>query len=102
LISNYRYRTQASAALSHVRAGERVYFVHSFRVMETPANAGWTLATTTYGVEFVSAVQKSNVMAMQFHPEKSGTLGLQLFESFLTGEAIPDHAAAQVAAGTHL
>lgn len=53
-----------------------------------------------YGGEFVSAVKQGDVMAMQFHPEKSGTLGLQLFESFLTGEPVPEGAAAQLDAGT--
>ena len=56
--------------------------------------------THRYGGEFVSAVQQGDVMAMQFHPEKSGTLGLKLFESFLTGEPVPEAAAAQLAAGT--
>uniref|UniRef100_M4BY61 Glutamine amidotransferase domain-containing protein n=1 Tax=Hyaloperonospora arabidopsidis (strain Emoy2) TaxID=559515 RepID=M4BY61_HYAAE len=50
----------------------KVYFVHSFRAMKTDKNADWVLTTTNYGdVEFISAVQKGNVMATQFHPEKS-------------------------------
>jgi imidazole glycerol-phosphate synthase len=66
------------------------YFVHSFCVAATAANAEWTLATTNYGpappaanVEFVAAVQRGRVMACQFHPEKSGAAGLRLLQSFL-------------------
>ncbi len=62
---------------------DRVYFVHSFCARESKENADWILATTTYGVEFVSAVQKGNVMACQFHPEKSGHVGLEIIRRFL-------------------
>eukprot|EP00241_Pyramimonas_parkeae_P001317 CAMPEP_0114252340 /NCGR_PEP_ID=MMETSP0058-20121206/15780_1 /TAXON_ID=36894 /ORGANISM="Pyramimonas parkeae, CCMP726" /LENGTH=550 /DNA_ID=CAMNT_0001366259 /DNA_START=264 /DNA_END=1916 /DNA_ORIENTATION=+ len=85
---------QPCAVMSHVQEGQRVYFVHSFRVLESDENKSWTLATTDYGGEFVSAIKKGEVMAMQFHPEKSGALGLKLFESFLTGEQLPSGAAA--------
>ena len=62
----------------------KVYFVHSYCVLKTDKNADWVLTTTNYGdVEFVSAVQKGNVMATQFHPEKSGAVGLALLRGFL-------------------
>eukprot|EP00959_Pyramimonas_sp_CCMP1952_P022019 462976-Pyramimonas_sp.AAC.1 len=48
----------------------------------------WTLSTTNYGGEFVSSIQKGDVMATQFHPEKSGNVGLKLFKSFLDGEKL--------------
>jgi len=51
---------QPSAALSHVQPGQRVYFVHSFRVLETPDNAQWTLATTGY-------VSSSEIIHARFH-----------------------------------
>jgi glutamine amidotransferase/cyclase len=62
---------------------EKLYFVHSYRAEREQANADWVLATTDYGCEFVSAVQKSRVTAFQFHPEKSGPAGLRLLERFL-------------------
>jgi len=65
--------------------GEKFYFVHSFHAQPTPENREWLLATTTYGVEFASAVQKGNVAAVQFHPEKSGEPGLTLLKNFLAG-----------------
>ncbi len=59
------------------KCDERFYFVHSFMALPTPENADWILATTNYGsCEFISAVMKGNVVATQFHPEKSGRAGL--------------------------
>jgi glutamine amidotransferase/cyclase len=66
-------------------AGEKVYFVHSYCASREPANADWVLALTDYGGEFVSAVQKGAVAAVQFHPEKSGAAGLAMLERFLAG-----------------
>ncbi|CAI5743340.1 unnamed protein product [Peronospora destructor] len=52
--------------------------------MKTDKNADWVLTTTNYGdSEFVSAVQKGNVMATQFHPEKSGAVGIAILKGFL-------------------
>jgi len=56
------------------------YFVHSFYV--APEDESIIAATTDYGVEFTSAVCKDNVYAVQFHPEKSQTLGLQMLKNF--------------------
>jgi glutamine amidotransferase/cyclase len=60
---------------------EKLYFVHSYHV-ETTHTAD-VLTTTNYGCEFVSSVQKGNIIATQFHPEKSGKAGLKLLENFL-------------------
>jgi glutamine amidotransferase len=57
------------------------YFVHSYHVV--PADSSWIAATTDYGRPFVSVVAKSNVMATQFHPEKSQSSGMQLLRNFL-------------------
>lgn len=61
--------------------GERpyVYFVHSY-YLETDAPV--VSATTFYGKEIQVAVQKDNIFALQFHPEKSGDVGLQILENF--------------------
>jgi glutamine amidotransferase/cyclase len=64
-------------------SGEKFYFVHSYRAIATPANVDWLLSTTNYGEEFISSVQKGNVIACQFHPEKSGLAGLNIFRNFL-------------------
>ena len=62
------------------------YFVHSYRVAFDPAkHAEWALTTTQYGSEvFVSSIQKGNVFATQFHPEKSGRAGLELLQAWLS------------------
>ena len=71
--------------LSDVPPGDRLYFVHSFRAEPEKANEDWVLATCDYGGEFVAAVQKGEVMACQFHPEKSGEKGIGIFKNFLEG-----------------
>lgn len=58
------------------------YFANSYCVAERPA--GWASATTTHGVEFVSAIADAGVLACQFHPELSGTFGVQLLDAWLT------------------
>lgn len=57
-----------------------VYFVHSYRAL--PANRADILATTDYGTEIVAAVGRGNVFGCQFHPEKSGEVGLQILRNF--------------------
>ncbi|RLI70250.1 imidazole glycerol phosphate synthase HisHF, partial [Archaeoglobales archaeon] len=66
--------------------GEKLYFVHSYRAVPNENNRDWILATTDYGGEFTSAVQKGNVVAVQFHPEKSGEAGLRILKNFLEAE----------------
>ncbi|KAL0091337.1 hypothetical protein J3Q64DRAFT_1709477 [Phycomyces blakesleeanus] len=67
------------------------YFVHSFAVPYNEKLKDWALTTTKYGDEmFVSAIQKGNVLATQFHPEKSGYAGLRVLQSFLKGTGIVD------------
>lgn len=78
---------------------DKLYFVHSFRAMPTDANSDWILTTTDYGEEFISSVQKGNVAACQFHPEKSGAAGLGILANFLNGTTVDNTTAALVAAG---
>lgn len=59
----------------------RFYFVHSYYVC--PDNSAEIAAITDYSVEFTSAVAKSNIFAVQFHPEKSQQAGLALLKNFL-------------------
>src|SRR5258708_222731 len=60
--------------------GERVYFVHSY--YPEPADKANVSATTEYGYDFCCAIQRDNVHATQFHPEKSGAVGLQILRNF--------------------
>jgi len=56
------------------------YFVHSYHGV--PEDESWIAATTHHGIEFVSAVRRENIFASQFHPEKSGAVGLQVLKNF--------------------
>ena len=58
----------------------RFYFVHSFHV--APTDAALVLGETEYGLRFASAVGRDNVFGIQFHPEKSSRLGLQVLRNF--------------------
>ena len=58
--------------------GDHVYFVHSFHA----ANCPCVTATAEYGVTVTAAVGKDNVYGCQFHPEKSGPVGLSILKSF--------------------
>ncbi len=60
--------------------GSFFYFVHSYYV--DPSRAESVAATTDYGLTFCSIAVKDNVVATQFHPEKSGSMGLRLYDNF--------------------
>ncbi len=62
-------------------AEPRFYFVHSYHVVSH--NPEDILTTTDYGYEFVSAIQRGNIMAAQFHPEKSHKFGMKLYKNFV-------------------
>lgn len=62
-----------------LKSGAYMYFVHSYRADLCPD----TIATTTYGVMFSSALKYENFYGVQFHPEKSGDAGEQLLRTFL-------------------
>jgi len=61
--------------------GSYFYFVHSY--FPRPDDSDVVLAETEYGVRFASVVGRDNVVATQFHPEKSGDNGLRLYANFL-------------------
>ncbi len=58
-----------------------MYFVHSFHVK--PERESDLLATTDYHQQVTAIVGRGNVYGMQFHPEKSGSVGMQLLDNFL-------------------
>jgi imidazole glycerol-phosphate synthase subunit HisH len=69
----------ASRLLAGVEPGEFVYFTHSYKGPVTSDTA----AVTQYIVPFAAAVERDNVMGVQFHPEKSGATGLKILRNFL-------------------
>ena len=68
---------------SEVKAGDFVYFVHSFYAADCEDHV---LATAEYGAPLTAAVGKGNVMGCQFHPEKSGKVGLSILRAFCEKE----------------
>ncbi|XP_021771635.1 imidazole glycerol phosphate synthase hisHF, chloroplastic-like isoform X1 [Chenopodium quinoa] len=69
-------------------ANRHVYFVHSYRAMPSHSNEEWVTATCDYGDKFIASVRRGNVNAVQFHPEKSGDVGLSILRRFLHPESI--------------
>ncbi len=63
-----------------MREGDYVYFVHSYYCCPDDEKA--SCAKTTYGIKYTVALEKDNVFATQFHPEKSGEAGLQMLIRF--------------------
>jgi glutamine amidotransferase/cyclase len=76
---------QPSRIFNGLRGDEKFYFVHSYHVI--PADDPAVLTTTDYGYAFVSSIQKGNIIATQFHPEKSGSAGLRILKNFLESSA---------------
>jgi glutamine amidotransferase len=61
--------------------GEAFYFVHSY--YPVPEDTGDLIGETDYGTRFCSAAGRENLVAVQFHPEKSSSAGLKLYDNFL-------------------
>jgi glutamine amidotransferase len=64
-----------------IKSGSYFYFVHSY--YGAPDDQSLVLGTTDYGLNFSSVMAMDNVVATQFHPEKSGALGLRLYDNFI-------------------
>ena len=71
-----------ASVFSGIKDGSFFYFVHSYYVV--PEDTAVIAATTGYGIEFTSSIQKDNIFACQFHPEKSQGVGLRLLKNFGT------------------
>lgn len=68
-----------SPIFRYVNEGEHVYFVHSYYCTDCAPD---TIATTEYGAELTAAIARDNVFGVQFHPEKSGEVGLNILRAF--------------------
>lgn len=73
--------TQPCALFDDIPDGTNFYFVHSY--VARPSDPSLTAAQTEYGIDFCSAVARGNLFATQFHPEKSGPPGLQVYRNFV-------------------
>ena len=68
-----------SPLFRYIQNGDFVYFVHSYFADQCESSV---IATTEYGRDLTAAVQQGNIMGCQFHPEKSGDVGLKLLQAF--------------------
>ena len=73
--------TESHPALDAIESGSYFYFVHSFYAQ--PSEQDGVVGTTEYGLPFCSVYARDNVVATQFHPEKSGPIGLRIYRNFL-------------------
>ncbi|KAK9478774.1 hypothetical protein V1514DRAFT_293374 [Lipomyces japonicus] len=82
--------TKDTEGLYGLRENSKYYYIHSYRAdIDIPLEHGWTVAVCDYkGEKFVGALQKANVFATQFHPEKSGVAGLRVLKEFLEGQRL--------------
>lgn len=71
---------QAHPLLAHFQPDDELYFVHSYYL--EPSDSRHVFATTDHGARFCCALGRDNLFATQFHPEKSGPVGLALLASF--------------------
>ena len=74
-------QTQSHPVFEGIADGAFFYFVHSYYA--EPQDASVVAGEATYGVTFAAVVATANIVATQFHPEKSGEAGLRLYENFL-------------------
>lgn len=76
--------TNKSGIYSHTHEGDYVYFVHSYAAFCPPE---YITATTNYGADLTASVQNGNIYGVQYHPEKSGNVGLDILCSFCEARA---------------
>jgi len=77
---NEANKRKDSPLLSGIEDDTFFYFVHSYYAV--PEDRSVDLTTTGYGMDFTSSIMKDNIMACQFHPEKSQKPGLKVLENF--------------------
>ena len=78
---NSVHQRQAHPIFKGIADGAFFYFVHSY--YPEPQDPSIVVGETDYGLTFAAVVAKANIVATQFHPEKSGEAGLRLYENFL-------------------
>lgn len=76
---NYLKFHGKSPLFKYIKEGDYVYFVHSYHAVNCEESL---IATTEYGIPVTAAVSKGNVYGAQFHPEKSGEVGLNILRAF--------------------
>ncbi len=75
--------TKSSPLFDGISDGDFVYFVHSYYASDCTESV---IAVTEYGAELTAAVESGNIKGCQFHPEKSGRVGLEILRAFCRGD----------------
>lgn len=75
-----KFKGDISPIFKYINNNDCVYFVHSFYAKECEP---YVIATAEYGAELTAAVANKNVFGCQFHPEKSGNIGLSILKAFI-------------------
>jgi len=77
-------KNAGSRLLAGIPDNAYFYFAHSYAALpQQNGSSGGVSATCTHGAEFIAVIEKNNILAVQFHPEKSGRPGSQLLENFV-------------------
>ena len=74
-----KFKGEKSPIFKYINEGDCVYFVHSYYGADCRENV---IATAEYGADLTAAISKDNVYGCQFHPEKSGEVGLKILKAF--------------------
>lgn len=80
--NSLKFTGKKSSIFKYINEGDYVYFVHSYHAQSCPN----VIAVSGYGENLVAAVGKDNVYGCQFHPEKSGEVGLKILKAFCETE----------------
>ncbi len=77
--NSLEFKNGKSPLFKYINDGDFVYFVHSYFAADCDENV---IATSEYGIDVTASVQKDNIFGCQFHPEKSGDVGLNILKAF--------------------
>lgn len=77
--NSLEFKNGKSDLFKYINNGDFVYFVHSYFATDCDENV---IATSEYGIDVTASVQKDNIYGCQFHPEKSGDVGLNILRAF--------------------
>ena len=77
--NSLEFKNEKSPLFKYINNGDFVYFVHSYFATDCDENV---IATSEYGIDVTASVQKDNIFGCQFHPEKSGDVGLNILKAF--------------------
>ena len=85
--NNLEVKPNIHPVLVDIKTGDHIYFVHSYYFL--PSNEDEAVAYAEYGKKITAIIARDNIIATQFHPEKSDKIGLKLLKNFINWKYIP-------------